>query len=178
MDGMISPLWIPIIAIVGGITYAIVKSISMARVRELEVRERIAMIEKGLIPSPEADPRGFDRVMALVDRVDRGSGWSDQVDPYYRHHYRRSPARYRSAGVTLMGVGFGLMLLIGFASGEPDTAIGVGGFLVLLGIAFFINSRFERREPQRPDWEGTPGSVPPGSSQPPAPSTSDAVRRD
>lgn len=164
----ISPFWIPITAIVGGITYAIVKSVSMARVRELEVRERIAMIEKGLIPSPEADPRGFDRVMALVDRVDRRSGWYDQVDPYYRQHYRRSPARYRSAGVTLMGVGFGLMLLIGFASGEADEAIGVGGFLVLLGIAFVVNSLLERREPPPPPTSVTPSSVPPSASSPPA----------
>ena len=36
--------------------------------RELEVRERIAMIERGLVPPPEVDPRGFDRAMDRYER--------------------------------------------------------------------------------------------------------------
>ena len=42
---------IPIIAIVGGITAGIVKTISRHRIIELAQRERIAMIERGLDPS-------------------------------------------------------------------------------------------------------------------------------
>ena len=42
-----------------------------------------------------------------------------------------------------MGVGFGLMVMIGFAGGDPGAAIGVGGFLVIMGAAFLINSLFE-----------------------------------
>lgn len=42
---------IPIIAIVGGITAGIVKTISRHRLIELAQRERIAMIERGLDPS-------------------------------------------------------------------------------------------------------------------------------
>jgi uncharacterized membrane protein YfcA len=41
-----------------------------------------------------------------------------------------------------MGVGFGLMVLIGVAFGNPSSGFGVGGFLVIMGLAFFINSRF------------------------------------
>ena len=48
-----------------------------------------------------------------------------------------------------MGVGFGLMLMIGFAGEEPSKAIGVGGFLVILGLAFFINSLFDNRVSRR-----------------------------
>src|SRR3954453_6043312 len=92
------PFLIPIVAIVGSFTYMIVIALSRARVRELEVRERIAMIERGLVPPPEVDPRGFDRAMDMYDR---------------RRH--RGPGRHRRAGITLMGVGFGLMLLIGVA---------------------------------------------------------------
>jgi len=51
----------PIVAIIGAFTTAIVATLSRARVRELEIRERIAMIEKGLVPPPEVDPHGFDR---------------------------------------------------------------------------------------------------------------------
>jgi hypothetical protein len=141
------PFLIPIVAIVGAFTYAVVQTLARSRVRELEVRERIAMIERGLVPPPEVDPRGFDRAM---DRYDR-----------YRE---RSPGRHRRAGVTLMGVGFGLMLLIGVAGDNMSSGIGVGGFLVIMGLAFFINSRFEHQgEPYPP-----PSSRPNHSSMTPA----------
>jgi len=44
-------LAIPIIAIVGGITVAIVRLITQARLEELARRERIAAIERGVDPS-------------------------------------------------------------------------------------------------------------------------------
>ena len=103
---------IPIVAIVGGITFAIVKALAAARVRELEIRERIAMIERGLVPAPEVDPRGFDRAMSRFER----------------REYRYGSGRHRRAGVTLMGVGFGLMVLIGFTANDASVAVGVGGF--------------------------------------------------
>src|SRR5260370_37622638 len=115
---------IPIVAIVGSFVYAIVQTLARSRVRELEIRERIAMIERGLVPPPEVDPRGFDRAMNRMDRRD----------------YRTGSTRHRRAGVTLMGVGFGLMVLIAFTAREPSVALGVGGGLVLMGIALFINS--------------------------------------
>lgn len=131
--GAISPFWIPIVAIVSAITYAIVKTLVKARLRELEIRERIAMIERGLVPSPEADPRGFDRAMGRAE---------------HRNGSRkgRAECRHRRAAVTLMGVGFGLMVMIAFAGRNPAAGIGVGGFLVILGIAFFVNSLLEQRD--------------------------------
>ena len=60
-----------IVAVIGGIGIAITGIISNARLRELKIRERIAMIEKGLVPPPEVDPAGFDRAM---DRVERRGG--------------------------------------------------------------------------------------------------------
>jgi hypothetical protein len=129
---------IPILSIIGSFTYVIVLTLSRARVRELEVRERIAMIERGLVPAPEVDPRGFDRAMRRLDR----------------HEYRGS-GRHQRAGVTLMGVGFGLMVLIGVAFGNMSAGFGVGGFLVIMGLAFFINSRFEHPR----------DGVPPGGSR-------------
>ena len=122
------PFLIPIVAIVGAFAYLIVKSIHKTRIRELEIRERIAMIEKGLVPPPEVDPRGFDRAMNRYDQVHRNSG----------------AGRHRRAGVVLVGVGIGLMILIGF-SGEPGEGIGVGGFVTVLGLAFLVNSFFESR---------------------------------
>jgi hypothetical protein len=168
VDNYISPIWIPIVAIVGGITVAIVKSISMARVRELEVRERIAMIEKGLIPPPESNPRGFERAMEVVDRL--GRPYDD--DWYDRYARRRGPERHRSAGITLMGIGFGVMFMLTLAAGEPQRGIGVGGFLIILGIAFFINGVLERRSQQDRLSRGSSAGSPPPASAPP-PGTSD-----
>jgi hypothetical protein len=143
-DFMFSPFLIAIVAIIGSFTYSIVRSLANARVRELEVRERIAMIERGLVPPPEKDPQGFDRAMSRYDRL-RDEGDDDEWPLR-----RRTPARYRSAGITLMGVGFGLMLMIGVAGGAAEAGIGVGGFLVVMGLAFFVNSWLSRHDPEPP----------------------------
>jgi hypothetical protein len=151
---MFNPFLIPITAIIGSFVFIIIKTLAKARVRELEIRERIAMIERGLVPPPEVDPRGFDRAMSRMDLRD----------------FRHGSNRHRRAGVTLMGVGFGLMVLIGFTSNEPSVAIGVGGFLVVMGIAFFINSLMESpAEPPHagPRSFGAPTSAPAPPAEPP-----------
>jgi len=156
---MFWPFSVPIVAIVAWVTYMIVATLSRHRLRELEIRERIAMIERGLVPPPEVDPRGFDRAMSRIDR----------------HESRYGSGRHRRAGITIMGVGFGLMLMIGFAGEEPSKAIGVGGFLVILGLAFFINSLFDNRaDPQA----SLPRSFGAPNSPPPAPGPIDSPRRD
>ena len=133
----ISPFLIPIVAIVGSFLYVIIKTLAHSRVRELEIRERIAMIERGLVPPPEVDPKGFDRAMSRLDRHEMRSA--------YRGGYGSYGGRHRRAGVTLMGVGFGLMVLITFAGESPSSALGVGGFLVVMGIAFFVNGLIDTR---------------------------------
>jgi len=147
-SGFISPFLIPIVAIVGGITVAIVSTIAKGRVREMEIRERIAMIERGMVPPPEADPVGFERSLRSVEGV----------------QYRHSGQRHRSAGVIVMSIGFGLMLLIAFTSGEVNVGIGVGGFLVILGLGFFLVSLMSAPPPladRRPPFQG--GPTPPNS---------------
>jgi len=148
-------MMIPIVAILGGITVVIVSMVNKARLRELEIKERIAMIERGMVPAPESDPRGFDHAITRLEQVQR-----------IRQLQTNAGARHRRAGITLMGVGFGLMVLITFAGESPSSAIGVGGFLVVMGLAFFINALFENRQPQMPL---TPPSTPPTSTgtQPP-----------
>jgi hypothetical protein len=150
------PFLISIAALIGAFTYSIVNSLARARVRELEIRERIALIEKGLVPPPEVDPRGFERVMDRYDR--RSAVWTGSA----------AGGRHRRAGVTVMGVGFGLMVLIGFAGEAPQAAIGIGGFLVVIGLAFFVNSLFEAQ--QQPPSGGTgagSSDVAPRSMEPP-----------
>ena len=158
MESVYWPVFVPIVAIVGWVVVSVANALSRARVRELEVRERIAMIERGLVPAPELDPNGFDRAMDRYDRM--------------RHRYERRGSRmhgrYRRAGITLLGVGFGLMLMLGFLTGEPQIGFGVGGFLAVLGVAFFVNSLFER-DPLSPTTSGPAPSGPSASGdRPPA----------
>jgi hypothetical protein len=112
------------------------------------------MIERGLVPPPEVDPRGFDRAMRSYDRS-----------------RQRGPGRHRRAGITLMGVGFGLVMLIGVAGGSMNEGIGVGGFFVIMGLAFFINSLFDHAGD---DYHG----IPPRPAAGPGPITPEPPHRD
>jgi Flp pilus assembly protein TadB len=147
-----SPFMIPIVAIIGGITVAIVSTIAKGRVRELEIRERIAMIERGMVPPPESDPAGFERSLRTVESV----------------QYRHSGTRHRSAGIVVMSVGFGLMLLIAFTSGEVNVGIGVGGFLVILGLGLFVVSLLGAPQPMPSNLPG-PDRRPGNGPSPPGP---------
>ena len=147
------PFLIPIVAILGGCTVAIVGTLARAKVREAEIRERIALIEKGLMPPPEVDPRGFDRAMERMERLDG--------------RYR-GPGKQRRGGIVLLGVGVGLMVMFRL-TGETD-GVGIGGFLAVLGIAFIISSLFDdsrRLHPgqNQPGW--TPPAGPGSTSAPP-----------
>jgi len=122
-SAFLSPFMIPIVAIIGWIIVTVVSSIGKARVRELEIRERIAMIERGMVPSPETDPNGFERRMHAVDRV----------------QHRQAGSRFRAGGIMVMSVGFGLMTLLWFV-GVPREGVGIGGFLVILGLGMLVNS--------------------------------------
>lgn len=148
MDGIwsLGPFLIPIVAIAGGILAGIVHTVTRGRVRELEIRERIAMIERGMVPPPESDPEAFDRRMHSVQLIQR-----EHVAP-----------RHRSAGVVLIAVGLGMMVLLTYAGGVPRQGLGIGGFIVILGLGFFVNSLFAPRPP----------TFPPRSNEPPVPPSS------
>jgi hypothetical protein len=150
----IGPFVVAIVAIVGWMIVTVTRVISRNRVREMQVRERIALIEKGLVPPPEVDPAGFDRVMRRYD-----------VDPWQPRH---SPGRHLRAGIILIGVGVGLMLIIAGGSGSIRLAIGPGGFLVALGLAFVLIGLFEA--PDQPGKSVASGrsaaSAPPDTRKP------------
>ena len=70
------------------------------RFREMEHRERLAMIDRGLIPPPEVDPDGFERRAGLTPveshgrgpvekhRGDHGRAWF-RVDGAHHLYWRR-----------------------------------------------------------------------------------------
>ncbi len=115
---------IPIVAIVGGLIIAGLSMHQRARLRELAYRERIAMIEKGLMPPPETDPQAFESAAFRRETA--------PVDSFSMYR----AVKFRTAGLILMGIGFGLMVLITFAGDQPGAGIGVGGAIALLGFAF------------------------------------------
>jgi hypothetical protein len=109
--------------------------------RELEHRERLAMIERGLMPSPETDPVAFERAIMLA-----------------RSPESRSASRMRSAGVMMIALGIGFMFLLTFTAGQPGVGIGVGGAFAILGAAFFINSSLASRSTSYPQLPSRPVS--------------------
>ena len=92
------------------------------RLRELQHQERIAMINRGLMPAPERDPARFDREMGTLPRQ------STRVE------------RTRSAGVVLIGFGIGLAILLSLAAGQPGIGVGLGGAFAALGGALVVNA--------------------------------------
>jgi hypothetical protein len=129
---------IPLVAIIGGLINASLALHHRARIKELALRERIAMIERGMKPPPEVDPAAFDRE------------WDE---PAASPSAASTAARHRTAGVILTGIGLGVALLI-VLSGPRSVGVGVGGAIVILGMAFLVNSmltvRMDRPAPRLP----------------------------
>jgi hypothetical protein len=90
-------------------------------VREMEHRERLAMIQRGLLPAPESDPLGFEEGVEAFT----GAGLKSE--------------RWRTAGTLTVGLGVALMILLTFSAGELSVGFGVGGAFVALGAAILYN---------------------------------------
>jgi len=133
-----------VLSIVAGVLLMIAAMNNRQKVREMEHRERLAMIERGIVPSPETNPAAFEAAIGI------GNEPSRDVD--------RSQ-RYRTAGVLLIGLGLGLIFLIGVAAGSPGIGLGIGGAWISLGAASLLNySLMSRRtdEQRRARWTPPP----------------------
>ena len=106
--------------VLGGIGLIAVLLRGHQRLRELAVQERIAMIERGLVPPPEADPAAFDRLLNS------------------RRPVSRTGARFRSAGLMIMGVGAAMTILLAFVPRLPLLGFGVGGAITVIGLTAFL----------------------------------------
>ena len=123
MDEGVQVLLAVIVFILGGVALMITAMNNRRRLLEIAHRERVAMIERGLVPSPELDPAAFEAGAKLSPQ--RGAVGAGE--------------RYRTAGVTMIGIGLGLMVLLTFAAGVPDVGVGVGGAWAVLGGASLLN---------------------------------------
>ena len=120
------------VIVLSGVGLMIAAMMNRRRFREMEHRERLAMIERGVLPSPESDPTGFES----------GAGFAGTE--------AETGARYRTAGVLMIGFGLGLLVLISAAADNPGVGVGLGGGFAILGAASLLNYfLISRREQDR-----------------------------
>ncbi|MGE5177630.1 MAG: DUF6249 domain-containing protein [Bacteroidota bacterium] len=115
---------IPVIAIIGGITMGIIRTVGQQRMAELARRERIAAIERGIDPDklpPQASPEGYDVYGVGNGRLRRAHG-------------------LMISGSILIAVGLGLFVLLKVM--QPNDANWVVGSIPLfVGLALMFSSR-------------------------------------
>lgn len=144
---------VPIIVLTGGILIVLMGMYQHTKTLDMRHRERMAMIERGLSPLPEIDPA--------------------QVAATTRSRRASVPPRNTSLGIALVGIGLGLMMIIGFAGEAPGAAIGVGGAIVILGVAFIVNGYVQRHYEPPPAAGGASTMTPQpprfGPTDPPGP---------
>ena len=120
--------------------------------REMEHRERIALIQAGIVPAPEADPLAFETQFEPSSTLSRKDRW-------------------RTAGTLTVGLGMALLVLLSF-TGNGDIGFAVGGAFVVLGLSFLLNGTLLSPTPTavrpmvRRTSTGTPTPPDPPSSTP------------
>lgn len=121
-------LTIPIIAIVGGITAGIVRTIGQQRLIELAQRERIAAIERGVDPSK-------------LPPLPVGRGGDDLSSMYLSpgEHAKRRSQGLMVGGLVTLAVGVSLAIFLGLH--EPDEGTWAVGLIPgAVGIALLISA--------------------------------------
>jgi hypothetical protein len=138
-------LAIPIVAIVGGITAGIIKTLGRQRLIELAQRERIAAIERGVDPSKLAPLP----VSALDDEPEV---WSmSQTD---RDHRRAQGILI--GGIVTTAAGLGIMAFFNYIS-DHGNVWAVGIIPTSVGVALLLSSFLVRPR----GGSGTPPGMPP-----------------
>jgi hypothetical protein len=138
-SGELLAVLLSLTAMLGGVVIILAGLRYRAHLKELRHRERLAMIEKGIVP-PATEPHEI----------------------YGRGLKQRS----LSFGIIVVGLGLALMLLIGVAGGALETGVGVGGSIAILGVAFIVRSVFAAPpDPPAhpPRWPDAPPPFPPAT---------------
>ena len=156
MDDGVSALIGVVVFIMAGVVLLITAMNNRRRLLEVAHRERLMMIERGLVPAPEVNPAAFESATGLgVRRTSSGE-------------------RYRTAGVIMIGLGLSMMVLLSFAAGTPSIGLGVGGAWAILGGACLLNYLLMSRRDF--DSYGSGGRWQSSSGNTPAPPPGDTHR--
>jgi hypothetical protein len=107
---------IPILVVLGALVLLALWIWRRSRITEMVHRERLAMIERGLMPPPEAEPVSLAPTPSRAPNI-----------------------RFRTMGITLIGLGFALMLMISVTAKNPNAGVGVGGAIAIVGLALVVN---------------------------------------
>lgn len=140
-------LSIPIVAIIGGITAGIIRTLGRQRLIELAQRERIAAIERGVDPSKLAP--------LPVSAID------DEPETWTMSQYDRDRRRAQGimiGGIVTLAVGVGLMAFLNIVE-DHGNAWSVGIIPATIGLALLLSSFLVR-----PKGNGGGSSMPPKSS--------------
>jgi uncharacterized protein DUF6249 len=138
-------LSIPIVAIIGGISAGIIRTLGRQRLIELAQRERIAAIERGVDPSKLAP-----LPVSAID--DEPETWS--MSQYDRD--RRRAQGIMIGGIVTLAVGLGLMAFLNIVETDGN-AWAVGIIPATIGVALLLSSFLVRPK-------GNGGGGPPQSS--------------
>jgi hypothetical protein len=146
MDGLI-PIMIfaiPIVAIVGGITAGIVRTLGQQRLVELAQRERIAAIERGIDPAKLP-------AMPII---------SDEEGPVrsYAEYAQRRQHGLMIGGIVTLSVGIGLMAFLLIMNPGEERAWAVGLIPSMVGVALLISSWIVKPKSQDSSTTGMPRS--------------------
>lgn len=112
------------LVILSGVAIVIMGLRQRSHQLEMQHRERMAMIERGMVPSPETAALSGPRA---------------------------SGSRSLSLGIVIVAAGLGLMTLIGVAFGEAEVGVGVGGAIAILGAAFIVKAQVVRPAMNAPE---------------------------
>jgi hypothetical protein len=135
---------VAIAAITGWALITLYRMNIAAQAREHVHRERLAMIERGLVPPPEADPGQFERMM----------DWHPSRGTEMRADHSRR------VGIILVALSIGFGVMMYFLNDDIRRGVGVGALLFLIGVAFLVNAMFEARSARN-----QPPPTPPGTSR-------------
>ena len=141
---------IPIVAIVGGITAGIVRSLGQQRMMELAQRERIAAIERGV------DPAKLPPLPTFIPSGGMGDGFSGGVYTSYNDYARRRQHGLMIGGLVCLFVGIAIAVFLRtIGDSEANSAWAVGLIPASVGLALMIGSMIVR-----PQSGGSPPSTP------------------
>ena len=127
MDGDVSVVIVSALIFLSGLAVIWMAMQSRRQIREMEHRERLAMIERGLVPG-------------MVPGTEFEAGALDRQFTPARAPESRSASRARTGGVTLISLGLALMFMLTFAADQPEVGLGIGGAFALVGAGFYVNS--------------------------------------
>ncbi len=128
-------LSIPIVAIIGGITMGIIRTLSRQRLVELAQKERIAAIERGV------DPAKLPPMELPVGLLGRQPGLTFEQKALNRSN------GLMIGGLVTTGFGIAVSIMIGVLESDPGSWA-PGLLFVFVGIALMISSRVGRPKPE------------------------------